>query len=558
MEQVLINEQIILGVGYLLFFFILFRKKQRSIIYVILCTMVFMGIYYVLSKNIQTFFWGSKGDELFIGAFFTRVLHGQPFNDLYYSGLPPFYPPLYFWVSGLVAKLFTSSSVVTGKIGVLGSIIVWFFGSYVFQWIYWKKESVKIKVASSPWFWITLPAIYFIWLDFNEIITKPYETVSAILLIIWIGLFSHHIAHRTLNTESYLFFGITGGILFLTYHFWWFIIIPTLFTLALVSGQRSVVKNMFSVFAIGIIMAIIASPYLIPLFLSFQGGVENWQAIHMVPSDFKVFMPWLSFSIKGALAFLGLIGLVAFRKQPFVKASVIVLIYTYIWQLINFIIFLTSGRPVHSSKPYLFLGGVALMVGASYVLFWVYESYMYKVNSGKNKVVVSIFVFIALSRVFFFLNDPAIATQLELNTQEPKGQYLAGVIESTVPDYKDRIWLSSGFPELNLFIPLNYYLAHNAHFSHQASRYMERLKKVQSVEAFKTPEEFNTLMNELNVNSLLLFKDNQKNSFTLFYRIDNFPDGSKGIEVNLNPTLIDTSWNKVYSNSEWDIFIKLD
>ena len=111
-------------------------------------------------------------------------------------------------------------------------------------------------------------------------------------------------------------------------------------------------------------------------------------------------------------------------------------------------------------------------------------------------------------------------------------------------------------PEINAYLPLNYYIAHNASFSHQTSLFSKRLEKVENLTRLTSPDEFKNELSNLGINALLLYFDRKNNTYPIFFWVDNFPNGGKTIRLDLKPELIDLdNWQNIYEN-EWLILIK--
>ncbi len=513
----------------------------------------FFVFYLIFSYSLKKTFWGIEGDETFILAFFTRILHGQYFNDFYYQGLPPFYPPLYFWFIGTLARLFSLNAVGAAKIGVLVTIAISFIGPYIWHKYYALKNDFE-KIINSDWFWLILPFIFFVSIYFSTIITKPYEFLTALFCVIWLGYFYDNLNNEKFKIKEYLFFGIIGGLLFLTYYFWWFIIVPVLFVLVLMNKHR--LRNFGRIAVTGGIIFIMAAVYLFPLIYSFcQKGLENWQAGYLVPSDFDLFLPWFDLSLTGLISLVGLIGLILFRKNKFIKTNLLLFVFCYVYQLANYLTFIFLKKTFQPSKPFLFLGGACLAIGASYAVIYFFKKIPSKYNWLK-KILVIILIGLSLWPFFILLDDVNFSAQLKNDQSAPGAKELADIIETKIPDFQDLNWLSSGVPEINAYLPLNYYIAHNASFSHQASLFSKRLENVKHLTDLKTSAQFKSALSDLNINALLLYFDKQTNTYPLFLWVDNFPNGGKTLRLDLAPELIDLDgWQNVYED-DWLILIK--
>jgi len=542
-------------------------------------------LYYFLTKDFQRMWHGTQGDELFITAFFNRVINGQYFSDFYTGWLPPFYPPLYFWFTGTIAKFFASNGVTAAKVGVMITFAIWFLGSYLWQRLGWRvvgnRELVagsevtieeghsKIGIEKSPVFFLFFPFLFFLLLDYADIITKPYEALTAFFSVIFLGLFSaflqttnyslptkNYLSPKTYNLKPLLFFGLSGALLFLTYYFWWFILIPALFIIALTQKRNLVLSSLFLVLSIGAIITLIAAPYLIPLFASYiKFGMENWQPLHFVYGDLKPYLPWLQFSIPGLFYTIGLATMVIQRKNKFIQSNILILSLCYLYYFINVIIFFTGNTPWQTSKPFYFLGGAALLASASYGLISLVKSLPPRIGGIKGGILATI----AIMLLGQISNSLILSRPSELAYQASAAQLLATDIRSSVPDAENRIWLSSGYPELNAYVNLNYFVAHNAHFSHPASHFSQRLERIRELADLAdlgSADEFSKGLTKLDppVNALLLYYSLPTTTYKLFFRIDDFGNGSKEIQFDLNPELL-ANFKKVYDKNGWTIWL---
>ena len=79
--------KLIMFFGMAVFLWLIF-KGGRPRHYSYLFGAVIFLFYLVLSYTLQKMWWGNNGDEVFIFAFLTKVLHSGFTEDFYYSGLP--------------------------------------------------------------------------------------------------------------------------------------------------------------------------------------------------------------------------------------------------------------------------------------------------------------------------------------------------------------------------------------------------------------------------------------------------------------------------------------
>lgn len=537
-------------------------KRAKPRVHLFLITLSVSVFYIVLAVPLKRMLFDNVGDENLILSLITQSLHGNPFRDFYYGWLPPFYPPLYFWLTGLAGRIINISSISAAKVGVTFTLILWFIAPYLMQRWYWKQELAnKESIIATPWLWLSVPVLTFLMLDFGKIVTKPYEALSALLSLVLAGLLAEAMKRKEWKKYFYLFFGVLAGLLFLTFYFWWIILIPALCIMAIQSEDKK--KNIFRIIVIGVCMLIIASPYILPLFSSYmQYGVENWQTRYFVIGDFASFFPWFGMSVQSVLALLGLAGLVyGWQKERFIKTAGLVLLLSYGYQAINILLYLGGIYPTQSSKGFLFLGTACLGVGAAYALVLVYSLAQKKLQPSQLKVACFIAFLIVVPLFPFgnFIDDPAIIQQVEKDLVLTDDS-LAQAIQTNVSDYKTRTWLASDEPGFAPYLPLSYYIGYSPHFSHQAAQYSRRLAEVEALAQAPTAEAFMQLIAKGSpqpIDALVLYHDVAKDTYPIYLWADNYPNGGKESQIDILAELItEQYWKQVYSKDDWFIFIK--
>lgn len=549
--------------------FLIFKKKQNPVVYVWLTGVVILLFYVILSWPLKRMLWGTVGDELFVAAFLQKVMSGGIWHDFYYDWLPNFYPPLYFWVTGTLAKFFTDSAIVAHKGGVIGTIILWWFGVYYLQKMFWWRAPLIARdddqIISSPWYWFILPTIYFLLLDFDAIVFKPYEALAALGLMVWLVFFVKFIHYQGWPRRYYWYLGILAGLLFLLFYFWWLIVIPVILILWLTIYRRPDVFK--KILLVGWLGALVSLPFLAPLLWSyFKYGWENWQAIFLVPGDFFSFLPFLHLDWMALWWLAGIVFIIIFYKNSVIKASLLTLAMCYAYQLASILYFLAIGRPWQASKPFLFLGTAAMTVALAYGLIYFYKNYIKNFSLQKQRVFILIFCLLCLPLFapINFLDDHGVLGVVEKSLQSPVNTInLSDSIKGVALDYKERTWLSSGLPELNAYLPLSYYIGNNIHFSHHAARYSERLAYLEKLTQASTPEDFLKIISDSqprSIDSLLLYDDpkaKQLEAYPIYLWLDNYPNGGREQVLYLPKKLIDEKyWQQVYHQDNWFIYLK--
>lgn len=553
----------------LLFFIIGFKRRYGPVYFLSLAGSSLFLFYFILSYRLKTMLWGTTGDEILVASYLGKVMFGNPRHDFFYDWLPNFYPPLYFWLTGLLAKFTVHNAISAAKIGVLGTLVIWFWGAYYWQRVFWFKifqgDKNNFSVISSRWFAALLPILFLLLLDFDGVIFKPFEALSSLLSIIWLIFWSVLSRQEKWDKVQYLFLGLSSGLLFLLFYFWWFILLPIIFVLALLSPNKKEQIKRFLLNAI--LMAIVSAIFWLPLLLSFiKYGLENWQAKFFVFADFFTFNPWATLSWKSLLFLFSFLSLLYFYKKSIAVKSVFwVLLFSYLYQLLSIVLYLLGYQPIQAYKPFMFLGGAALAVGLTMGVLQFFN-YLKNKFPSQEKIFLILGVVILFSHwpLLAWLDNPLLIQQIEKDQKiDLTTQQLVQAIKKNVPNYQQRTWLSSGKADLNAYIDLSYYISFSPHFSHQAVLYSQRLEQVKAMSQASNADDFMKIINQgkpRQIDSLLLYDqdpNNEQSDYLLFFWADNYPNGGQELLINLPKKVISGQyWQLVYNKDNWRIFLK--
>jgi hypothetical protein len=225
--------------------------------------------------------------------------------------------------------------------------------------------------------------------------------------------------------------------------------------------------------------------------------------------------------------------------------------------------FLFGAKPMQASKHLYFLATAAIALAFSYLAIYVYKKYIQNLKIEYRRGILFLLVLLLLTRLPFvnFIDNQDRLYQIEKDLQKPQSVVqLAQAIKTQIPDYKQRLWLSTGSMDLPAYLPLSYYIANSIHFSHHASLYSQRIAEVKAMAQAKNPEEFLSIIDKGQpwpIDSLLLGDDNQNDYYTFYFWNDNFPNGGKEAQIHLPKNLIvDKYWDKVYNADNWLIFLR--
>ncbi len=525
----------------------------------------------------HTLLWGNQGDEAFQIAFMEKVISGHPFTDFFYAHLSPFYPPLYFWIFGTIGRLFNWDGIVAAQWGTILTYAFLPLAALVFAKLCrWTTQEQRTVLFLSIATLFCIPA--------EALLLKPYEAAAALLSVLWIVAFTKVLREPSWRLRIIL--GVTGGVIFLTYYFWFVLLIPAMVGLIVFrhAGHRSgihrnqendgsrveprMTQDALSFITIGIIVTTMAMPFLIPYIIDFaRFGHENYQATYFFPTDADLYAPWLSLSLAGLLALGSLVTYIAKRTWSDAQiASLALLGSIFAWHGVQLIVLAFGGKPIMLSKPFLFLGSIALFLPAVEYMNEKIDKQLgalgpsYRQGLLPRILIATILMISPLLPNGLFLDDPKIQTQLEQNLLPQTSAFVAENIRIFVPDYADRTWLVSGLQDLNGTLPFTHYLAWNPHFSNPAAHWGSRLEELQRISHLSSAAETTQAFDDLGINALLFYRatDEQENPYyPFFYEEDAWPNGTESRELRFDEKLISLEdWQVAHEDNEWRVLLR--
>jgi hypothetical protein len=508
----------------------------------------------------HTLLYGNQGDETFQIAFMEKVISGHPFSDFFYQNLSPFYPPLYFWTFGTLGRVFNWDGIQAAQWGSILTYAALPLAALAFTKLCsWSKREQLIALLLSIATLLFFPT--------DVLLLKPYEVVAALGSVLWIVAFVKLL--KAPSRKLHVILGVSGGVIFLLYYFWFMLLIPAMIGLTIVhifsskSDRKLAARNsILSFITIGCVTTIISSPFLIPYVTDLITlGQENYQATYFFPSDAFLSLPWIPISIVGAVA-LGSIA--TFIKKPWtnIQVATLALISSILtWHIVQLCILAFGGKSIMLSKPFLFLGGILMMAPA---IEWTCEYFSTHFESLRSKsrikyiLVCSIIACSPLLPNGLFIDQAQ--DQLSKNLLPYASEFVAENIRVFVSDYANRVWLTSGLQDIGGIIPLTHYLAWNPQFSHPAAHWGTRLENLRKISQMSASVDATTALDSAGVNALLFFKMNDEsgtNFYPFFYEEDAWPNGTKSKEIRFSSALFDAKdWQIAHEDNEWIILLR--
>jgi galactan 5-O-arabinofuranosyltransferase len=278
----------------------------------------------------KLYLFGISVDQQFRTEYLTRLTDTAGLHDMTYYGLPPFYPPGWFWIGGRLAALtgtpaweiFKPWAIVSITIAVVLAFVLW--ASMIrFEWaLIVSTATAAATLAYSP--------------------TEPYAATIAVLLppmfvLAWSGLRG---ATRGGGWAAVIGVGLFLGVAAL---FYTLLLAYAAFTLTIMGLVLAVARRrlepLLRLAAIAVIACAITlvgwGPYLVAAINGHPA--DSGTAQHYLPSaGAQLEFPMLHFTLLGALCMVGTLWLVVRgRSSTRAGALAIAVLALYAWSLLS-------------------------------------------------------------------------------------------------------------------------------------------------------------------------------------------------------------------------------
>lgn len=340
--------------------------RLGGLVFVSAFTVVTLGMPLGATK---LYLFGISVDQQFRTEYLTRLTDSPALHDMTYIGLPPLYPPGWFWIGGRAAALtgtpawemFKPWAITSITIAVAVALVLW---SRMVRFEY----ALLVTIATAA-----------VTLAYSS--PEPYAAMITVLLppmfvLTWSGLRAagrldpaDDAASRTLEADDAAsrtlgdragagtragsgWAAIVGAGIFLGFAATWYTLLVaySAFTVTLMAlglavsrwrsgGGRAALDPLRRLVVIGVIAAAIASTTWLPYLLrTLSSPTSNsGSAFHYLPADgAELTFPMLQFSLLGAGCMLGTLWLVA-RARSSVRAGglAIGVLAVYAWSVLS-------------------------------------------------------------------------------------------------------------------------------------------------------------------------------------------------------------------------------
>lgn len=279
----------------------------------------------------KLYLFGISVDQQFRTEYLTRLTDSPALHDMTYAGLPPFYPPGWFWLGGRAAAFTGTPGWEMFKPWAITSIAV----SVAVAFVLW-SELVRFEHALA--LTAATAAVVSAYAS-----TEPYSAIITtlippVLVLAWSGLRGS----RTTYSGWAAVVGV-GVFLGFTATFYTLLLAYTAFTVAVMALAAAAVRRsvgpVVRLTVIAVIAAAIGAITWLPFLLRAARSplADTGSAQHYLPADGAVLnFPMLQFSLLGALCMAGTVWL-AWRCRTSTRAAAlgIGVLSLYAWSLLS-------------------------------------------------------------------------------------------------------------------------------------------------------------------------------------------------------------------------------
>jgi galactan 5-O-arabinofuranosyltransferase len=290
----------------------------------------------------KLYLFGISVDQQFRTEYLTRLADSPALQDMTYIGLPPFYPPGWFWIGGRWAALTGTPAWEIYKPWAITSITIAVAVALVLWWRMIRFEYALIVTAATA----------AVTLAYSS--PEPYAAMITVLLppmlvLTWSGL---RAGERPDAPSRAGWAAVVGTGIFLGFAATWYTLLVaySAFTVGLMAlllagwrwrraGLKAALDPLRRLAVIAVIAAAIAATTWLPFLLrAARSPVSNsGSAQHYLPADgAELAFPMLQFSLLGTICMLGTLWLVV-RTPSSLRAGALTIgvLSVYLWSLLS-------------------------------------------------------------------------------------------------------------------------------------------------------------------------------------------------------------------------------
>lgn len=456
-------------------------------------------------------FWG---DQQFRLAMMTKFLAFWFPGDYYYKDLPLFYPPTYFWALSLWGRITGAQAYELLRTGYL---LTWVIGPFALYWM-WRKILPPTRAM------IVVGATFLIDAGSTEyLIGGTYAFIANALFLPWWLYYVEQVGEQSRSRAAYFVVGGAIGALLFTTYFYPFFVLALLMILRWIPGLPlpKLSRSYRVARAWGVIgaTALFTIPYWLPALISvLRYGSDRSRGDWFHEEITGITYPFLSFSWIGVLFLVGIVYVIWRSRRPIARLLAafvgLLLLYYFVGSILGAM-------------------DIPLNLGKSKEFFWLLAGPIIGVflaaliRYGRHsRLLRTVAVSASVLLVFVCLYGIGANARNSKDVLTARRAYVPDWGKSTTVTeaMKGKVLLGKE-TEFIAFHPVYTFIASNEHYSHPASRFMQRFELVKLLAESDDPYLFNVVMRHNQFDAVDYFRpDTDSGKLGVWVSVSNYPN----------------------------------
>lgn len=497
----------------------------------------------------RLYLFGISVDQQFRTEYLTRFADTAALHDMTYYGLPPFYPPGWFWLGGRLAALtgtpawemFKPWSIISIAVAVVLAFVLWAAMIRFSYALIVTTATTAVMLAYSP--------------------AEPYAAIITVLLppvfvLAWSGL----------RAEGRGWGAIVGVGLFLGVAalFYTLLLAYAAFTLVIMAAVAAIAHRsagpLLRLLVIAVISGAIALIGWAPYLLAALRGTpaDTGTAQHYLPADgAQLSFPMLSFTLLGALCLVGTVWLVVrARNSTRAGALAVAVLAVYAWSLLSMLTTL-AGTTLLSFR---LQPTLVVLLSAAGVFGFVEAARGLADSFSSRRLLVAAGAIGAIGALTFSQDIPDVlrpdiavaytdtdgygqrADRRPPGAERYYREVDAAILEATGRPRNETIVLTADYSFLSYY-PYYGFQGLTSHYANPLAQFDQRAKAIESWQTLGDADRFVAALDELpwDPPTVFLMRRGSEDSYTLRLASDVYPNhpNVRRYQVKLDAALFD-------------------
>lgn len=472
------------------------------------------------------------GDQKFRTAMITHYFAFGNWGDMYYKDLPSFYPPIYYYLLAIVAKVTSLKPFMMLKAGTLAIYLVWPFLLYFL----WRRVLSPMRA-----FGVTLATFLFCSAMKSIPFSAPHAFIgNSAFIPFWLH-YIERVGVKRSDWKFYLIGGIIGAAIFMTYYYGFFIGGLLLIIHALTENRYLSLKlnKRFALLPTIIVLAIsavLSTPFWLPLLVSvisngYNPAQQRWHHSGSVGIGF----PFLSMTFPALAYLIAICYSIRMRRQSVYRALLLLLVTIPLFYLIGTYLGAVD-HPINLIKANEFL-----IVLAGPFVGLMFMALLRRIDKRRKRtrlipglLTVSLLIILLHNFNNYAAHDFVRKARAEVF---PSWRFDPNDAERQ----KGKVFLT-GYEELMSFKPVYSFIAHNEHYSNPASRFTERFEMLSLLQRVQDPRLFHYVLRHNRFDAVDYFMPRRDgDGFRHWVSLSNYPNRHAGHNLLFDTSLVTDS-----------------